>query len=137
MFEAIIPVIIENLVEIVTAAAITAIGVAGSWALSKLGQSKKLCTIAAATDEAITAAQITVGELQQTVVDDLKAAAADGKLTPEEIHTLGVALVDGAMAKMSTPACNVLNAAGVDVVALIKGAGEDWISQIKGIEKAE
>ena len=136
MFEAIIPVIIENLVEIVTAAAITAIGVAGSWALSKLGQSKKLGTIAAATDEAIAAAQITVGELQQTVVDDLKAAAADGKLTPEEIHTLAVALVDGAMAKMSTPACNVLNAAGVDVVALIKGAGEDWISQIKGIDKA-
>ena len=77
---------------------------------------------------------ITVGELQQTIVDDLKANAADGKLTKEEIAMLGEKLVEKTLEKMSQPVYNLLNAAGTDIIALIKGAGEDWINSLKNEE---
>ena len=41
----------------------------------------------------------TVEELQQTLVEGLKAGREDGKLTKEEIASLGEALLDGTIAK--------------------------------------
>ena len=76
-------------------------------------------------------AQQTVMELQQTVVDNLKAASADGKLTKEEIAELKELLLDGAMDKLSDTAKNMLTAAGVDISAVIRGAGEAFIRQMK------
>lgn len=52
----------------------------------------------------------TVLELQQTVVDDLKAASADGKLTQDEITELGKKLLQGTLAKMSDSGIGVLKA---------------------------
>lgn len=40
-------------------------------------------------------------------------------------------LIDGALAKMSDAAKGVLNAAGVDITAIIKGAGEAYIASMK------
>ena len=73
--------------------AITLIGVAGAWLVTQIGKSQQLKTINAAVGELTTAAEQTVYELQQTVVDDLKAASADGKLTQEEITVLGKKLL--------------------------------------------
>ena len=70
-------------------------------------------------------------ELQQTVVDEWKAASADGKLTEDEVMELGIMLIQKATAKMSEPAKNLLQAAGVDLAALIQGAGEAMIRELK------
>lgn len=124
-------VIIENAVAIVATLLMTLIGVLGTWLTAKLAKREELTNINAAQQEAIKAAQITVGELQQTLVEGLKASHEDGKLTKEEIEALGKMLVDNALKKMSASAIGVLNAAAVDITALIKGAGEDWIQKLK------
>lgn len=124
-------VIIENLVEIVGALLMMLIGVLGTWLTAKIGKKEDLKTINAAQQEVIAMAGQTVEELQQTVVDGLKASTEDGKLTKEEIETLGEALLAGTLAKMSDTTYNLLDAAGVDIVNLIQGAGEAWISRMK------
>ena len=124
-------VIIETVVSVVANLAVTLIGVLGAWLLMQISKSQKLSTINTAVDELTNAAEQTVLELQQTVVDDLKAASADGKLTKDEIEVLGKKLIDGALAKMSGSAMDVLKAANVDVNAIITGAGEALIARIK------
>lgn len=124
-------IIIENIVQIAATLLITLIGVLGAWLTSKISKSKELANIATATDEVIRAAQTTVLELQQTTVEGWKQANADGKLTKEEITELGKLLLEGTMAKMSDTSKNLLNAAGVDISAIITGVGEALIAQIK------
>ena len=124
-------VIIETAVSVLANLAVTLIGVFGAWLLMQISKSQKLSTINTAVDELTNAAEQTVLELQQTVVDDLKAASADGKLTKEEVEVLGKKLIDGALAKMSGSAMDVLKAANVDVNAIITGAGEALIARIK------
>lgn len=111
---------------------ITLIGVLGSWLMLKLGKNTHLENINAAQKEVIRAARTTVGELQQTVVDDLKASREDGKLTGEEIQELGAKLIALTMKKLSMPTYDLLKAAAVDIEAMITGAGENWINKLKG-----
>ena len=124
-------IIIETVVQIFAALLLMLISLLGTWLTAKLAKRTELANIAAATDEATRVAQQTVLELQQTVVDNLKAASADGKLTEEEIAELRELLLDGAMDKMSDTAKNMLTAAGVDISAVIRGAGEAFIRQMK------
>ena len=124
-------IIIETVVQIFAALLLMLISLLGTWLTAKLAKRTELANIAAATDEATRVAQQTVMELQQTVVDNLKAASADGKLTKEEIAELKELLLDGAMDKMSDTAKNMLTAAGVDISAIIRGAGEAFIRQMK------
>ena len=124
-------IIIETVVQIFAALLLMLISLLGTWLTAKLAKRTALANIAAATDEATRVAQQTVLELQQTVVDNLKAASADGKLTKEEIAELGNLLLDGAMDKLSDTAKNMLTAAGVDISAVIRGAGEAFIRQMK------
>lgn len=124
-------IIIETVVQIFAALLLMLISLLGTWLTAKLAKRTELANIAAATDEATRVAQQTVLELQQTVVDNLKAASADGKLTEWEIAELKELLLDGAMAKMSVTAKNMLTAAGVDISAVIRGAGEAFIRQMK------
>ena len=127
-------VIIETVVSVLANLAVTLIGVLGAWLLMQISKSQKLSTINTAVGELTNAAEQTVLELQQTVVDDLKAASADGKLTKDEIEVLGKKLIDGALAKMSGSAMGILKAANVDVNAIITGAGEALIAQMKAGE---
>ena len=124
-------VIIETIVSVAANLAITLIGVLGAWLVAQIGKTQQLKTINAAVSELTNAAETTVLELQQTVVDGLKEASADGKLTQEEISNLGKLLLDGALAKMSDSGINVLKAANVDVNAIITGVGEALIARIK------
>lgn len=124
-------IIIENAVQIVTTLAITMIGVFGTWLSAKLAKKTELTNISNATNEAVRAAQLTVLELQQTVVDAWKAAHEDRKLTEDEVQELGMLLVNKTMAKMSDAAKNLLTAAGVDLTAMIIGAGEAMIQSMK------
>ena len=129
-----VEIIAENIIGWIVSVVVILIGAFGVWALKKIGKREGLEGISTATDEVIKMAIITVGELQQTIVNDLKANAADGKLTKEEIVMLSEKLVEKTLEKMSQPVYNLLNAAGTDIIALIKGAGEDWINSLKNAE---
>jgi len=124
-------VIIETIVSVLANLAITLIGVAGAWLVTQIGKTQQLNTINTAVGELTAAAEQTVYELQQTVVDDLKAASADGKLTQDEITVLGKKLLEGTLQKMSDSGIGVLKAANVDINAIVTGAGEALIARIK------
>ena len=111
-------------------AAIAAIGLAGAWATAKIGQNNKLANIKAAIGQVTQAAQTTVGELQQTTVEAMKAAAADGKLTEDQIRTLKADLLRMTRKKLAEPTVQLLEAAKLDINAMIQGAAEDLINQM-------
>ena len=117
--------------EILSMVLVTLISILGTWVVVKISEKKGLDNIAAATDEAVGAAQLVVQELQQTTVEKLKAAHDDGKLTQSEIEHLGAMLLEKALAQMSAPAIKVLNAAGKDIKAIIQSAGEAAILAMK------
>lgn len=129
--------LIETLSQIMGTLIITLIGVAGTWILMKMGDSVKLKNTKMATEEVIQATQLTVGELQQTLVEGLKAASADGKLTPEEIDHLKTLLIEKTMANLSGTATDLLIASGVDLSGLISSAGESFIKQLGQGNKGE
>ena len=110
---------------------ITLIGVLGTYLTLQLGKNANLKNINDAQKELIRAAKITVGELQQTMVSQLKSANSDGKLTPQEIASLRAKMLDKTVEKLSAPAYALLSAASVDVEGLILGVGESWIERIK------
>lgn len=122
--------IISVVVQVVGTLLITLIGVLGAWLTAKIGKRVELTNINRAKDELIAAAQQTVMELQQTVVEKLKDAAEDGKLSEEEIAELGGVLLNMTKEKMSAPSIDVLVAAGVDINALIRGAAEALINRM-------
>ena len=126
-----IDILIENAVNIAAAFFIALIGVFGAWLTAKLGKATQLDTVNKAQQELIKLAQITVGELKQTVVDGMKTAHTDGKLTKEEIVQLGQLLFEKTTAKLSASAMDVLTAARVDISALITGAAEHMIDYMK------
>ncbi|NTU77679.1 MAG: hypothetical protein HGA90_07725, partial [Alphaproteobacteria bacterium] len=103
----------------------------GTYLTLQLGKNSNLKNINDAQKELIRAAKITVGELQQTMVSDLKAANEDGKLTSQEIAQLRAKLLDKTVEKLSAPAYALLSAASVDGEGLILGVGESWIERIK------
>lgn len=104
-------ILIENAVDIAAAFFIAVIGVFGAWLTAKLGKATQLDTVNRAQQEVIKLVQITVGELKQTVVDAMKEAHADGKLTQNEVAELGSLLYEKTTAKLSDSALNVLTAA--------------------------
>ena len=122
--------VISVVTQVVSTLLITLIGVLGAWLTAKIGKKVELANINRAKDELIAAAQQTVMELQQTVVEGMKNAAADGKLTDEEIAGLSITLLAKTKEKMSLPAIQLLEAASVDVNALIRGAGEALIAEL-------
>lgn len=124
-------VIIETVVSIIANLAVTLIGVFGAWLLMQIRKNEKLETVNNAVEELTTAAEQTVLELQQTVVDDLKAASADGKLSQDEVNALGKKLLTETLNKMSDSGIGVLKAANVDINALVTGAGEAMITKMK------
>ncbi len=122
--------IINIVAQVVATLLITLIGVLGAWLTAKIGKRVELTNINKAKDELIIAAQQTVMELQQTVVEGMKAAAKDGKLTENEITELSIMLLNKTKQKMSLPAIQLLEAAAVDVNAMIRGAGEALIAEL-------
>ena len=127
----VVEILIENAVNIAAAFFVALIGVFGAWLTAKLGKATQLDTVNKAQQELIKLAQITVGELKQTVVDGMKAASKDGKLTTDEIAKLGQLLYEKTTAKLSTSAMDVLTAAQVDISAPITGTAEHLIGQMK------
>ena len=122
--------IITIVAQVIATLLITLIGVFGAWLTAKIGKRVELTNINKAKDELVEAAQRTVLALQQTVVEGMKAAAQDGKLTEDEITELSIMLLNKTKQKMSLPSIKLLEAAAVDVNALIRGAGEALIAEL-------
>ena len=103
--------IIQYVAEIVAILVISAIGIFGSWLLNKIKQQKGLENIAMATEQVIQAAQVTVRELQQTLVGNWKEQQENGKLTAEQIVELKQKAIDITLKKLSEPTLKLLESA--------------------------
>lgn len=123
--------IIQYVAEIVAILVISAIGVFGSWLLNKMKQQKGLENIAMATEQVIKAAQITVRELQQTLVCNWKEKQENGKLTPEQIAELKQKSIEITLKKLSEPTLKLLESAKIDVEVMITSAAEAYIDELK------
>ncbi|MEZ4508940.1 MAG: hypothetical protein R2912_06875 [Eubacteriales bacterium] len=123
--------LLEYGLQVLSALLITLIGVLGTYLTLQLSKTNYLKNVNEAQKELIRSAKITVGELQQTVVNGLKEAHADGRLTSEEIAQLRAQLIEKTIEKLSAPAFALLSAACVDIEGLIIGAGESWIERMK------
>lgn len=128
-------VIIENIVRIVAALLMMLISVGGAYLTSLIARNEKLKSIGMATQQIVDAALQTAGELQQTMVNDLKEASADGKLSKEDVATLGRDVVELTLLKLTQPTKDLINGAGGDVEAIIHGATEAWLEEIKRLPK--
>ena len=124
-------IIIENIVKIAAAQLLMLIGVLGTYLTTLAAKRAETANVSEALRSLTEAAKTTVGELQQTIVGPLKAAAADGKLTPDEIADLRNMLVAQTKQKMLPSAINIINAAGADIEAIILGVGENLINKAK------
>lgn len=107
------------------------VGVLFAYIGKLLAKTKKMEHINMAMYELETVVKNVVGEIQQTTVDGLKEASADGKLTKDEIKRLGVLLVSHTLDQLSAPASETLIAAGVDIEGMIHSIAEAWIAEIK------
>lgn len=123
--------IIQYVAEIVAILVISAIGVFGSWLLNKMKQQKGLENIAMATEQVIEAAQITVRELQQTLVGNWKEQQENGKLTAEQIAELKQKAIEITLKKLSEPTLKLLESAKIDVEVMITSAAEAYIDELK------
>lgn len=122
--------ILEMCINIIGQIVTILVGIALTWVIAKIGKNEKFKTIALALDGLNQATQTTVLELQQTMVQNIKNASADGKLSSEEINMLSQLLLEKTLDKMNQASINVLQAANVDINAAIIGAGEALISQL-------
>lgn len=134
MKEALLPLLLENLINILTAIVLGLISVGGTWLTMQLGKVKELEAVNGAVEAVVDAAMLTAAELQQLAVDNLKASYADGKLTQEDINLLHQQLLERTKAKLSVNVYDLINAAGADIEAIILGAGEAWVQSLKGKE---
>ena len=74
-------VIIEVAVQVIGAILMGIVGIVFAYIGKWMGQNKKLETVSAAMEQLEAVVKNVVGELQQTTVEQMKAATEDGKLT--------------------------------------------------------
>ena len=123
---------IKTGLDVIEAACVMLLTVAGTAWAAKNKDKAYLQNINIAFDNVFKMARITVGELKQKVVDGMKAAADDGKLSDEQIQELQRELLAKTLEKLDAPTKDVLAAAGADICAIIAGVGEDWVRELKG-----
>ena len=128
--EIFLDILVRYLAEVVATIVIGALGIFGAWLLNKLKQKKGLENIALATEQVLSAAQATVLELQQTLVEGWKNAQ-NGKLTPEQIQELKDKVIEITMAKLAEPTLKLLNGAKVDILTMITSAAEGYVLELK------
>ena len=127
-------VIIEVAVQVIGAILMGIVGVVFAYIGKWMGQTKKLETVAAAMEQLDTVVCNVVGELQQTMVEHLKASTADGKLSEEDIYDLGKLLVLKTKEQLSDPTAKTLEATGIDMETMIHSIAEAYIERIKRYE---
>ena len=121
-------VVIEQVVNLVFRALTAAVMIFAAWALDKFGKNKNMQSLNIAIQLVCDMAIQTAGELQQTVVADLKAQREDGKLTPADVDDLAHRLFTLTKAKLSDGTKELVIASGADLDAIISGACENLLS---------
>lgn len=124
-------VIIEVAVQVIGAILMGIVGIVFAYIGKWMGQNKKLETVSAAMEQLEAVVKNVVGELQQTTVEQMKAATEDGKLSQEEIYDLGKMLVMKVSEQLSDPASTTIQAAGIDMTEAIHSIAEAYIAKIK------
>lgn len=124
-------IILENLIKILTAVVLMGISIGGAYLTNLLATKTKMQNVSNAIYEVCNMATMTAQELQQTVVESLRAANADGKLTREDIAELNKMLLEQTKAKLTVPVYELINAAGADIEQIILGACEAWLNSSK------
>lgn len=124
-------ILITQAAQIVSTLIVTLIGILAAWLTAKLNQHMQLKNLTAALDTCLKMTQVTVGELQQKFVEDMKIANEDGKLTKEEIKELNSSLITYTKEKMTPELINVIVNAGIDINKFILNAGENYIQEFK------
>jgi len=124
-------VIIEVAVQVIGVILMGIVGIVFAYIGKWMGRNKKLETVSAAMEQLEAVVKNVVGELQQTVVEGLKDASADGKLSQEEIYDLGKMLVMKVSEQLSDPASTTIKAAGIDMTEAIHSIAEAYIARIK------
>ena len=124
-------VIIEVAVQVIGAILMGIVGIVFAYIGKWMGQTKRLETVSAAMEQLEAVVKNVVGELQQTTVEKMKADTANGKLTPADIKELGEALFIKSCEQLSSPASAALEAAGIDIEAMIHSVAEAYIERIK------
>ena len=122
---------ISSVLSVVAQLAVAGLSVGLTWCVTRIAKTEKFKSLSEVLTQLFATVEDTVDELQQTVVDGLKAAASDGKLTPEEVSALNVKLLNLVKAKMAQPAIDLLSAAQIDINALIAGMAEAAIKKMK------
>lgn len=124
-------VLIEQGVKILAALCTTILSIVAAWLGAKLDNNLKLKNLKLALDTCLEMTKVTVGELQQKFVDDMKIANADGKLTEDEIKSLNSSLLVYTKEKMTPQLINVIVSAGIDINKYILDAGEYYVRELK------
>lgn len=122
---------ISSVLSVVAQLAVAGLSVGLTWCVTRIAKTEKFKSLSEVLTQLSATVEDTVDELQQTVVDGLKAAASDGKLTPEEVSALNAKLLELVKAKMAQPAIDLLSAAQIDINALIIGMAESAIKKMK------
>ena len=125
---------ISSVLSVVAQLAVAGLSLGLTWCVTRIAKTEKFKSLSEVLTQLSATVEDTVDELQQTVVDGLKAAASDGKLTPEEVSALNAKLLDLVKAKMAQPAIDLLSAAQIDLNALIAGMAEAAIKKMKDNE---
>ena len=124
----------SSVLSVVAQLAVAGLSVGLTWCVTRIAKTEKFKSLSEVLTQLSTTVDDTVHELQQTVVDGLKAAASDGKLTQEEVSALNAKLLELVKAKMAQPAIDLLSAAQIDINALIAGMAEAAIKKMKDNE---
>lgn len=124
-------VIIEVAVQVIGAILMGIVGIVFAYIGKWMGEKEKLGTVSAAMGQLEAVVKNVVGELQQTFVEGLKEASEDGKLSKTDIQWLGEQLIEKATEQLSDPAADTLEAAGIDIEAMIHSMAEAYIERIK------
>lgn len=125
-------IVIEQVVNIVFRAIEAAVMIFAAWALKKFGNNKNMQSLSIAIQLVCDMTIQTAGELQQTIVADLKKARPGGKLTPADVDDLAYRLFNMTKAKLSDATKELVIASGADLDAIITGACEDILAHWKG-----
>ena len=124
-------ILITQAAQLVSTLMVTLIGILAAWLSAKLKQHIELKNLTSALDTCLKMTQVTVGELQQKFVEDMKIANEDGKLTKEEIKELNSSLITYTKEKMTPELINVIVNAGIDINKFILNAGENYVQEFK------
>lgn len=121
-------VIIAVVSLVFTAIIIPLVKAAFTWLKTKT-ESEALLT---AITEAQTVAETVVMNLQQTVVEDLKAKSADGRLTADEISNIASMALEQFYSDISEKSLALLESHTDDIEAYIKRTIEAQLLKLKG-----